>query len=70
MKPDCPVCRGALWVCEDHPENPWAGALYLEAACACGAPGVPCLCNPGDRNHQPRMPGGYWSVVGKARWIN
>jgi hypothetical protein len=67
---DCNVCRGALWVCEDHPEKPWAGASNVTNACACGAPGVPCLCNPSDRDHPPIMPEGYRSIFNRDGWVN
>ena len=34
----CRHCRGAMWVCENHPEVPWP------ERCDCG-PGMPCpLC--------------------------
>jgi hypothetical protein len=39
MKPDCPVCQGIGWVCENHPDKPWDG----EKGCICGA-GMPCIC--------------------------
>lgn len=35
----CPVCRGARWVCEDHPNLPWKHD-------GCGGAGIPCVCNP------------------------
>lgn len=38
MEP-CPTCRGARWVCEDHPAEPWPHE-------GCGGAGVPCVCNP------------------------
>jgi hypothetical protein len=37
MNPNCPICRGIGWVCENHPEKPWD----LELGCVCGA-GAPC----------------------------
>lgn len=38
--PECLLCEGTGWVCEDHPEVPWD-----EGAC-CGGAGMPCCCNP------------------------
>lgn len=35
----CPVCRGALWLCADHPTEPWPHE-------GCGAEGFACVCNP------------------------
>jgi hypothetical protein len=35
----CPICRGARWVCEDHPEKAWEHD-------GCGGAGAPCACNP------------------------
>ena len=40
MNPNCPICRGIGWVCENHPEKPWDPEL----GCICGA-GAPCKCN-------------------------
>jgi hypothetical protein len=36
---DCPVCGGCLWVCEDHPDEPWEHD-------GCGGAGAACVCNP------------------------
>jgi hypothetical protein len=30
--PECEVCGGAHWVCEDHPDKSWAGAGDWELA--------------------------------------
>jgi len=35
----CPICRGELWVCEDHPAEPWPHE-------GCDGAGSPCICNP------------------------
>lgn len=36
--PDCPVCGGCAWVCENHEDKAWPEGCY------CGA-GMPCaLC--------------------------
>jgi hypothetical protein len=35
----CPVCLGARWVCEDHPDQPWEHD-------GCGGAGAACVCNP------------------------
>jgi hypothetical protein len=41
MKPNCPICFGLGWVCENHPRLPWTGE---SGGCQCGA-GMPCVCN-------------------------
>jgi hypothetical protein len=48
MNPNCPICRGIGWVCENHPEKPWD----LELGCVCGA-GAPCKCNETDGVDEP-----------------
>ena len=35
----CVSCAECGWVCQDHPDSPWEHDN-------CGAPGVPCACNP------------------------
>lgn len=52
--PECTICGGSNWVCEEHPDKPWDG----DRRC-CGAPGVPCQCNPSDRNNPPRELKGF-----------
>ena len=37
--PSCPVCGGALLVCEDHPNEPWPHD-------ACAEAGLRCVFNP------------------------
>lgn len=39
----CLICGGQGWVCENHPERPWAGVSTAANACECG-PGMPCAC--------------------------
>lgn len=39
----CPICHGARWVGEDHPEQPWGPDSGDDA-------GVPCRCNPDNSN--------------------
>jgi len=39
----CAVCEGERWVCEDHPFKAWG-----DGDGCCGAPGMPCVCNPGN----------------------
>lgn len=39
INPDCPVCFGLGWVCENHPDKVWD-----ERGCECGA-GMTCECN-------------------------
>jgi len=41
--PNCPICHGVGWVCENHPELAWD----KEIGCTCGA-GMPCKCNSGE----------------------
>jgi len=36
----CANCDGEGWVCEDHPEVPWANGKGC-----CGGAGMPCVCN-------------------------
>ncbi|RXH10590.1 hypothetical protein EAS54_31130 [Bradyrhizobium guangzhouense] len=38
IDPDCQICFGLGWVCENHPFQPWD-----EKGCQCGA-GMPCEC--------------------------
>jgi hypothetical protein len=40
---DCPICKGARWVCETHPDRPWG----IVGGCNC-ATATPCVCNPPD----------------------
>lgn len=37
----CPNCDDTGWVCEGHPNKPWAGVSSRNDACGCGA-GEPC----------------------------
>jgi hypothetical protein len=37
--PECPICFGLGWVCENHPKR----ACSEELGCQCGA-GMPCEC--------------------------
>lgn len=39
----CNICKGVMWVCENHTNKPWDASE--ENGCECGA-GVPCVCNP------------------------
>lgn len=39
--PICKTCDDTGWVCEAHPDRPWAGVSNRKDACAHG-PGVPC----------------------------
>jgi hypothetical protein len=38
--PNCPICFGIGFVCENHPDRAWSHEL----GCQCGA-GDPCACN-------------------------
>lgn len=72
MEPECPICKGARWVCEDHTDKPWDGASGAPEACHCGGAGVPCLaCNSCDREHPPEMPEGYRPLIdSRDGWTN
>jgi hypothetical protein len=71
MTPICSVCKGACWVCEDHPDKTWGGAIDREDACYCGGAGMPCpACNESDREHKPKMPTGYRTIFDKNGWRN
>lgn len=39
--PNCPVCHGLGWVCENHPHLAWTNDAI---GCMCGA-GMRCECN-------------------------
>ena len=50
----CPVCDDTGWVCEAHPNGPWANVSDRWDACVCGAPGVPChSCNRTKERERP-----------------
>jgi len=53
----CPICHGARWVCEEHPDRPWG----VKGECECGGPGMPCkFCNPSGGVDDPSdMPPGF-----------
>lgn len=40
INPNCPICFGLGFVCENHPDQAWSEEL----GCQCGA-GEPCACN-------------------------
>lgn len=42
--PNCKICKGEGWVCENHPKKVWSSSDYANC-CDCGA-GMPCECNP------------------------
>ena len=54
-------CRGSGWVCESHPDKPFAADI---PDCECGGAGSPCGdCNRSSgRDDPPRMPLGTESV--------
>src|SRR6266446_6009155 len=61
---ECSLCDSTGWVCEDHSYLPWGGASSRRDACNCGGAGAPCpACNPSDREHKPRLPEGYRSLL-------
>jgi hypothetical protein len=54
-EPDCKLCRGQRWVCEEHPDRPWGHE-------DCDGAGMPCpMCNVGDG--QPELPRGFKVTV-------
>lgn len=50
--PQCAICKGELWVCENHPDKAWG---YGDGCC--GGAGMPCKCNP-NAMFAPGMHGG------------
>ena len=48
IDPDCPVCAGLGWVCENHPNKVWD----RDRGCECGA-GMPCECQRANGLEQP-----------------
>ena len=52
INPDCLVCFGLGWVCENHPERAWD----QEAGCQCGA-GMPCECQHASGMEEPNTRG-------------
>lgn len=44
----CDICKGAEWVCENHPDSPWDGTDATEC---CGGAGMPCVCNSMHKNY-------------------
>ena len=53
---DCLLCEDTGWVCENHPDQPFAGPH----ACRCGGAGMPCpKCNPSNQDKPPRLPKGF-----------
>ncbi len=47
IDPECQICFGLGWVCENHPFQPWN-----ENGCQCGA-GMPCECQQAHGLEQP-----------------
>lgn len=46
--PNCAVCKGEGWVCENHPTVRWNEGYPP----CCGGAGAPCVCNPLHRGGQ------------------
>ena len=44
INPNCPICHGLGWVCENHPHLAWTAEPH---GCQCGA-GMTCECNNSD----------------------
>jgi len=62
MTNTCNTCDKTGWVCEYHPDKPWAGVTNRKDACSCGA-GMPCeVCKPTLREMQMR------AALKNAKW--
>lgn len=48
INPECPICFGLGWVCENHPDRAWD----RDIGCECGA-GMPCECQQANGLEQP-----------------
>jgi hypothetical protein len=48
IDPDCSICFGIGWVCENHPNRAWDE----EKGCQCGA-GMPCDCQRANGLEEP-----------------
>jgi hypothetical protein len=56
--PDCSLCRGVRWVCEEHSSQPWGHV-------GCKGAGVPCpACNPAGPDEPPASPRGLRDIAG------
>lgn len=42
-RPDCEICGGDGWVCEDHKNEPMSHWIYNKGEC--GGAGMPCTCS-------------------------
>ncbi len=66
----CRTCHDGGYVCESHPELPWADApdtphtnqVTCDCACACGGAGMPCpsCCSPIPENRNVSV---RWAYV-------
>ncbi|PDT77152.1 hypothetical protein CO675_11475 [Bradyrhizobium sp. C9] len=56
--PTCKRCRGARWVCENHPDRPWSADTGCEY-CGAGAGMICPDCNPADGFTHPILPPGF-----------
>ena len=60
-RPDCPICRGARWICEVHKSRSWGilGGMRVRGA------GQPCWnCNASEvPDDPPDMPPGFKVTV-------
>lgn len=62
MTARCICCEDTGWVCENDQDQPWTGPH----ACTCGGAGAPCpACNKSDDGEVPRLPRGFWNVLGQ-----
>jgi hypothetical protein len=50
--PNCTICLGIGWVCENHPKRAWRE----RRGCQCGA-GMPCECVRADGLEEPDVGG-------------
>jgi hypothetical protein len=48
IDPNCKICFGLGWVCENHPDKAWS----KEFGCQCGA-GMPCECSRAEGYEEP-----------------
>jgi hypothetical protein len=50
--PNCPICHGIGWVCENHPDKPWDSELGCNRRA-----GMPCECNAVEEGEEPDVSG-------------
>lgn len=51
--------------------SPGVALAIVKTLATAGGAGMPCpSCNLSDREHEPKMPGGFMKVFGRDGWIN